>query len=53
MRKDLKDLFDRYAILVKDAQDYDLDKTWQKHRKVLKGFIYENKSESNKKSLYC
>ncbi|CAF0890793.1 unnamed protein product [Brachionus calyciflorus] len=43
MRKDLKDLFDRYALLVKDVQDEeDLDKTWQRHRRLIKKYVYEN-----------
>jgi hypothetical protein len=43
MRKDLKDLFDRYAILVnsKDTDDLNLEKTWQKTRRMWKRLIYD------------
>lgn len=48
MRKDLKDLFDRYAILVnsKDTDEQNLEKTWQKSRKLWKNLIYENDSKT-------
>jgi len=44
MRKDLKEIFDRYAILVnsKNTNDQNVDKTWQSTRKLWKGLIYEN-----------
>ncbi len=42
MRKDLKEIFDRYAILVnsKNTNDQNVDRTWQSMRKMWKGMIY-------------
>ena len=44
MRKDLKDIFDRYAILVnsKDTCDQNFEQTWQSIRKLWKNLIYKN-----------
>ncbi len=44
MRKDLKEIFDRYAILVnsKNTNDQNVDRTWQSMRKMWKGMIYAN-----------
>ena len=42
MRKDLKEIFDRYAILVnsKNTDDQNIDRTWQSTRKNWKNLIY-------------
>lgn len=42
MRKDLKDLYDRYAILVnsKDTDDLNVERTWQRQRRMWKQLIY-------------
>lgn len=44
MRKDLKEIFDRYAILVnsKNTDDQNIDRTWQSTRKNWKNLIYAN-----------
>ena len=44
MRKDLKEIFDRYAILVnsKDTDDQNVDRTWQSTRKLWKSLIYKD-----------
>ena len=44
MRKDLKDIYDRYAILVnsKDTDDQNIERTWKSTRKVWKNLIYSN-----------
>ncbi len=47
MRKDLKEIFDRYAILVnsKNTDDQNVDRTWQSTRKLWKSVIYKNYSQ--------
>lgn len=49
MRKDLKEIFDRYAILVnsKNTDDQNIDRTWQSTRKLWKSVIYKNYSQRN------
>ncbi len=46
MRKDLKDLYDRYAVLVSSGREKlseaDMERTWQSMRKYWKKLIYEN-----------
>lgn len=44
MRKDLKEIFDRYAILVnsKDTDDQNVDRTWQSTRKLWKSLVYKD-----------
>lgn len=51
MRKDLKDLYDRYAILVnsKDTDDLNVERTWQRQRRLWKQLIYT--AETNGSSL--
>ncbi|RNA20703.1 1-phosphatidylinositol 4-5-bisphosphate phosphodiesterase epsilon-1-like [Brachionus plicatilis] len=44
MRKDLKDLFDRYAVKVSQNTADDIEKTWQKHRQLVKKLVYDDKS---------
>lgn len=65
MRKDLKDLYDRYAILVnsKDTDDLNVERTWQRQRRMWKHLIYlaETSSSStspggnnnNASSIFC
>ena len=48
MRKDLKDLFDKYAVKITEDKNEDIEKTWQKHRQLIKKLIYNDKSLSNK-----
>lgn len=47
MRKDLKDLFDRYAILVnsKDTDDLNVERTWQRQRRMWKQLIYSEEAK--------
>lgn len=49
MRKDLKEIFDRYAILVnsKNTDDQNVDRTWQSTRKLWKSVVYKNYSQRN------
>jgi len=44
MRKDLKEIFDRYAILVnsKDTDDQNVERTWQSVRKLWKHLILKD-----------
>jgi hypothetical protein len=50
MRKDLKDLYDRYAVLVSSGREglseADMERTWQSVRKYWKKLIYENNLQS-------
>lgn len=48
MRKDLKDLYDRYAILVnsKDTDDLNVERTWQRQRRMWKHLIYSAEAEA-------
>ena len=43
MRKDLKEIFDRYAILVnsKDTDDQNVDRTWTSTRRLWKNLIFK------------
>lgn len=52
MRKDLKDIFDRYAILVnsKDTDDQNCEKTWQSTRKLWKNLILSTEQQKNQKN---
>ena len=52
MRKDLKEIFDRYAILVnsKDTDDQNMDRTWQSTRKSWRGLIFSNFDQNQKQS---
>lgn len=47
MRKDLKELFDKYAIKITETKNEDIEATWQKHRQLIKKLIYNDKSLSN------
>lgn len=52
MRKDLKDLYDRYAILVnsKDTDDLNVERTWQRQRRMWKHLIYSAETKSSTSS---
>lgn len=52
MRKDLKDLYDRYAILVnsKDTEDLNVERTWQRQRRMWKQLIYLAETSSSSSS---
>lgn len=46
MRKDLKDLFDKYAVEIFENKDDDSEKTWQKQRQLIKKLVYQDKTLS-------
>jgi hypothetical protein len=54
MRKDLKELYDRYAVLVSSGRDGlndpDVERTWQSVRKYWKKLIYENNLQNQSSS---